>query len=108
MTYKGGKRIKNWFLMLIAYIAMVIVNILSNTLPINGQTAAEISNRIDVLFTPAGYVFSIWSVIYVLLGIWLFLLWKKHKTTNKDIPSKLTILFTLSCLLNISWLFCFH
>ena len=94
--------------MLIAYIAMVIVNILSNTLPINGQTAAEISNRIDVLFTPAGYVFSIWSVIYGLLGIWLFLLWKKHKTTNKDIPSKLTILFTLSCLLNSSWLFCFH
>ena len=99
---------KKWINMLVAYIVMIVVNILSNTLPINGQTAAEISNRIDVLFTPAGYVFSIWSVIYGLLAIWLFLLWKKHKSTTKEISSRLTYLFVLSCLLNISWLFSFH
>ena len=99
---------KKWINMLVAYIVMIVVNILSNTLPINGQTAAEISNRIDVLFTPAGYVFSIWSVIYGLLAIWLFLLWKKHKSTTKEISTRLTYLFVLSCLLNISWLFSFH
>ena len=99
---------KNWIIMQLAYIAMVIVNILSNTLPFNGQTAYEISNRIDVLITPASYVFSIWGVIYGLLAIWLYLLWKKYKTMNTESYSKLTILFVLSCVLNISWLFSFH
>ncbi len=99
---------KNWILMQLAFIAMVIVNILSNTLPINGQTAGEISNRIDVLITPAGYVFSIWGVIYALLAVWLYLLWTKQKSMPAESYSKLTFLFVLSCLLNISWLFSFH
>ena len=98
----------NWLIMQLTYIAMVVVNILSNTLPINNQTAAEISGRLDVLITPAGYVFSIWGVIYALLAIWLYLLWKEYLSKNKEIYSKLTFLFVLSCLLNISWLFSFH
>lgn len=98
----------NWLIMQLVYIAMVVVNILSNMLPINGQTASEISSRINVLITPAGYVFSIWGVIYGLLAIWLYLLWKKIKTIDTKTYSKLTYLFVLSCLLNISWLFSFH
>lgn len=99
---------RNWIIMQLGFITMVIVNILSNTLPLNGQTAAEISNRIDVLITPAGYVFSIWGVIYGLLAIWLYLLWKKYKSMKTETFSKLTFLFVLSCALNISWLFSFH
>jgi benzodiazapine receptor len=51
----------------------VVVNVLATTLPIAGRTTAEISDSFPVLFTPAGYVFSIWGVIYTgLLGyaIW--------------------------------------
>lgn len=98
----------HWLIMQLAYIAMVVVNILSNTLPFNNQTAAEISNRIDVLITPASYVFSIWAIIYGLLAIWLYLLFKTFTTLGKESYSKLTFLFVLSCLLNISWLFSFH
>ena len=93
--------------MALFYIAMIVVNTLSNTLPLNGQTAAEISNRIDVLFTPAGYVFSIWFVIYFLLGGWLLVLFLLHKKTpfkNKRLATR----FCLSCALNIAWLFAFH
>ena len=36
-------------------------------LPINGITTGEISDSFPVLFTPAGYVFAIWGVIYILL-----------------------------------------
>ena len=43
----------------------LIVNGLANSLPINGLTTGEISDRFDVYFVPAGYVFSIWGVIYV-------------------------------------------
>ena len=93
--------------MALFYIAMVIVNVLSNTLPINGQTAAEISNKIDVLFTPAGYVFSIWSLIYLLLGGWLLILFLRHKKTPFT-DTRLATLFCRSCALNIAWLFAFH
>ena len=83
----------NWLIMQLAYIAMVVVNILSNTLPFNNQTATEISNRIDVLITPASYVFSIWAIIYGLLAIWLYLLFKKYTTLGKESYSKLTFLY---------------
>jgi translocator protein len=93
-------------LMWIALIAVIIVNILSNALPLNGQTASEITNRLEVLFTPAGYVFSIWSLIYLLLIIWLVLNYRKIK--NGQFKSTIGIIFIGSCILNIAWLFSWH
>src|SRR6185503_12090186 len=48
-------------------IVMLAVNFLSEALPLNGQTSAEIANRLPILFVPANYVFGIWGIIYVLL-----------------------------------------
>jgi translocator protein len=98
---------KNWILLLVAFTAMVTVNALANLLPINGQQTGEISDSVDVLFTPAGYVFSIWGVIYLLLAVWLFLLFKQLRE-GKEIPQRLTILFVLSCIFNICWLLTYH
>ncbi|MEK4130014.1 TspO/MBR family protein [Solibacillus sp. FSL W8-0474] len=95
-----------YIVMWIALIAVIVVNALSNTLPLNGVTAAEISNRLDVLFTPAGYVFSIWSLIYLLLVIWLIAIYKKVKENR--FKSKVGFLFILSCVFNITWLFSWH
>lgn len=92
--------------MWIAMIAVIVVNTLSNTLPLNGQTASEISNRLEVLFTPAGYVFSIWSLIYVLLVLWLFTQYRKVKDNRFN--GKVGILFIISCIFNIAWLFSWH
>ncbi|MEK5185223.1 TspO/MBR family protein [Solibacillus sp. FSL R5-0449] len=92
--------------MWIAMIAVIVVNVLSNTLPINGQTAADISDRLEVLFTPAGYVFSIWSLIYVLLVIWLITIYRKVKDNRFN--GKVGILFIISCIFNIAWLFSWH
>jgi hypothetical protein len=41
------------------------VNILASTLPLNGQNTGEISDRFQVYFVPAGYVFAIWGIIYI-------------------------------------------
>jgi hypothetical protein len=38
---------------------------LANALPINGLNTGEISDRFLVYFVPAGYVFSIWGLIYL-------------------------------------------
>lgn len=94
-------------LMVIALIGVIIVNALANILPLNNQTTGEISNRLPVLFTPAGYVFSIWSVIYVLMIIWLIGMWKK----SNDIDAtyiKRSNLFIISCIFNVAWIYLWH
>ncbi len=50
---------------LLAYMGTVAVNALAVLLPIGGRTTQEVSALYPALFVPAGYVFSIWSVIYL-------------------------------------------
>jgi len=50
---------------LLAALLALIVNILSNALPLNGLNTGQISDRFQVYFVPAGYVFSIWGIIYI-------------------------------------------
>ncbi|WKN31047.1 hypothetical protein PZB74_19030 [Porifericola rhodea] len=54
------------------YIATIVVNYISQTLPFNGQTNGEVSDKYSTLFTPADYAFSIWGLIYLSLGIYVF------------------------------------
>ena len=88
---------------LIAFIATIVVNALSNALPLNGQTTSDISNKLNVLFTPAGYVFSIWGFIYLLVLIWIIIQFRKKETTQA-----VTTYFIASCIFNIAWLFTWH
>jgi hypothetical protein len=92
---------------ILAYVAVLVVNYLSNALPINGRTAQEISDSFPSFFTPAGYTFAIWGLIYTaLLGFIIY----QALPANSDRPFQKQIgwLFVLSSLLNISWLFSFH
>jgi len=50
---------------ILSIVLMIVVNVLANALPLNGQNTGAISDRFDVYFTPAGYVFSIWGLIYI-------------------------------------------
>ncbi len=50
----------------------ITVNALANILPINGLNTGAISDRFQVYFVPAGYVFSIWGLIYVGLLAYAF------------------------------------
>jgi len=52
----------------VSFLITLAINIAANVLPINGQRTAEISDRFDVFVIPAGYVFSIWGLIYLLLA----------------------------------------
>ncbi|MCF6136725.1 TspO/MBR family protein [Pseudalkalibacillus berkeleyi] len=96
-----------YMLSVLSYILMVGINAYANILPLNGQTTGEISDRFNVLFTPAGYVFSIWSVIYVLLAVWLiYLLFPK--SVNHNVFQKTGIWFVVSSLLNAAWIVLWH
>ncbi|WP_152443393.1 TspO/MBR family protein [Bacillus sp. THAF10] len=92
---------------ILAFVLMIVVNYLANALPLNGLTTGDIANRITVLFQPAGYVFSIWSLIYLLLGIWIIRQIPKSRR-NLPIYVNTSSLFVLSCLLNSAWVVLWH
>ena len=98
---------KQIILMIVAYALMVYVNMLATFGTINGQTTAEVSNKLDVLVRPAGYVVSIWGLIYFLLALWLFLQFKRRDSIEPTSQS-IAYLFVASCIFNILWLICWH
>lgn len=88
-------------------IAMIVVNALASALPLNGQTTAEISDRFDVYFVPAGYVFSIWGLIY--LGLLAYTIFQALPAQQENPRLRRTgYLYVLSCAANIAWLFLWH
>ena len=95
------------FLNIVALVATLVVNYLSNALPLNGQPPAEISNRLPTLFVPANYVFSIWGVIYTfLIG---FVIYQALPSQRQNpLLRKIGYWFVASCLANITWIFLFH
>jgi hypothetical protein len=94
-------------LVLIAALATIILNILANTLPLNGLNTGEISDRFQIFFVPAGYVFSIWGLIYVGLIAYAIYQVLPAQRENPRLQS-IGYLFILSCLANITWLFLWH
>ena len=94
-------------LVILALAGTIFVNYLANALPINNRSTGEISDNFPVRFTPAGYVFSIWSLIY--LGLLLYAIYQAlpQQRTN---PRQRAIgwLFILSSLANSSWIFAWH
>lgn len=87
-----------------AYGMMLAVNALANILPINGYQTGEISDMYDVFFTPAGFIFSIWGVIYLALLSWLLSFSFKKQSLS---PSQ-SWGFLLTCVLNIIWILAWH
>jgi benzodiazapine receptor len=90
-----------------AVVGTLVVNGLANTLPLNGLSTGEISDRFEVYFVPAGYVFSIWGLIY--LGLIAYAIYQALPT-QRDVKSLQSIgwLFVASCVANIAWLFLWH
>lgn len=91
----------------VATLLVLVVNGLANSLPINGQTSGEISDRFQVYFVPAGYVFSIWGLIYLaLIGFTIY----QALPSQRENPRLRSIgyLYALSCVANAAWLFLWH
>ena len=91
----------------VSLIITLTANGLANALPINGQTTAEISNRLQILFVPENYVFSIWGVIYTLLIIYVVYQALPSQREN-PILRRIGWLFVVSCIANATWIVAFH
>jgi hypothetical protein len=94
-------------LVLVSVLAVIVVNSLASALPLNGLTTGEISDRFEVFFVPAGYVFSIWGLIY--LGLLAYAVYQvlPAQRTNSDLRS-IGYLFVASSAANIVWIFLWH
>lgn len=92
---------------IIACIVTITVNLFASFASLNGRATGAISDLYPALVTPAGYVFSIWSVIYTLLLV--FIIYQAlPRNRDKDFLGKIGYLFVLSCVANIAWLFLWH
>lgn len=56
------------FAVIFTTVFALVMNGAANAIPFNGRTTGGISDSFNVLFVPAGYVFSIWGLIYLLLA----------------------------------------
>jgi benzodiazapine receptor len=85
--------------------ATILVNSIAGaTNLIGGQNTAQVSDSNPTLITPAGYVFSIWGIIYLLLGVFVIVQTLPSQKT-KTYHQKIGPLFILTNVLNIVWIF---
>jgi hypothetical protein len=92
------------------FLCVVVVNGLANALPLNNKTTGALSDQYPNLFVPAGLTFSIWGLIYVLLAIFCVysLISALKKDTKHPFINSIGILFFLTCIANIGWIFAWH
>ena len=100
---------KNKFVLIniLTFIITLVVNFLATSLPLNDLTTKEISDSFNIYFVPAGYVFSIWGLIY--LGLIAFIVFQSlPKNRENEHVSRIGIWFAVSNLANALWLVSFH
>jgi hypothetical protein len=92
---------------LLTTLLTITVNGLANALPLNGQTTGEISDRFAIYFVPAGYVFSIWGLIY--LGLIAFTIYQALPAQrDNELIRKLSPAYWIGGLANAAWIFLWH
>jgi hypothetical protein len=94
----------------IALIFTIVINYFSNTGIFNGNTMKIVSDKYHNYFTPAGYAFSIWGLIYLgLLGFVCYTGSVFFKKRSRNIEDKIIVLnigwwFVISCIANSFWI----
>ncbi len=101
------RNFSDWGGNIAAMLLVIIVNGLSSAVPLNNQTMPEISAKYPSLFTPAGFTFSIWGVIY--LGLIGFVIYQALPGQRRDAGiARISGWFKLNCLANALWIFAWH
>lgn len=94
-------------LVILATLATIAINGLANALPINDLQTGEISDRFEVFFVPAGYVFSIWGLIY--LGLLAYSVYQALPGQRENaFLRRIGYVYVASAIFNIAWIFLWH
>lgn len=91
-----------------ALVFTIVFNYLSNTGIFNGKTIGDVSDQYKTLITPAGYAFSIWGLIYLLMLAFVVYtgrsLFNPDRNESDDFVEKIGWWFLLSCVANCCWI----
>ena len=93
--------------------AMIAANALANILPINQLNTGQISAFYPNYFVPAGFTFSIWGIIYLLLINYTISYTYFTVLSDKfpKVAAYLSVInkwFWVTCFLNASWILAWH
>ena len=88
-----------------ATVGVIAFNFLAATGRLNGVDTGAISDKYTTPVTPAGYAFSIWSLIYT--GLIAFSVWQLLPA-NRARFANIRSFYILSCALNCGWLYMWH
>ncbi|HAS74602.1 MAG TPA: lantibiotic ABC transporter permease [Clostridiales bacterium UBA8960] len=107
------KKIKNMGMktvVVVTYLAMILINTLANVLPINNITTGAVSAKYENLFTPSGFTFSIWLIIYLVLGAHVFYQFKDvfYSPETRAMVQKHRKWFSISSVANTLWILAWH
>ena len=93
---------------LVAILATLTINALSNFFPLKGANIGEISNTVfqGVQITPANYAFAIWGLIYI--GLIAYGIYQLRPAQRRD-PTlqRVSILLIVACVAQITWVYLF-
>jgi hypothetical protein len=93
---------------LVAIVASIVVNTISNIFPLNGTNVGKLSNTLlaPVQITPANYAFAIWGVVY--LGLLAYGLYQ-FQSTERHNPRLVRggYLLTIACIAQCAWIYLF-
>lgn len=99
-------------LSILAFTGMVAVNGLASALPLNGVNTGQLSDELPNLFVPAGIIFSIWGLIYLLLAGYVAAAAReafrsvsggRRAWTGRD-----GVLFIMNAAANSAWILAWH
>lgn len=99
----------NW----LCFIGMIAVNALANILPINGLNTGQVSGFYPNAFVPAGFTFSIWGVIYLMLLSYniAFTFYAIKRAQYKKVYTFIELVngpFLMTSVLNMAWILAWH
>lgn len=102
-----GQGMLRQFMLIMAFVGTIIINAAANIVPINGMTTGDLSDKYPIYITPAGYVFSIWSVIY--LGLLAYIVYQALPSQrNNPMLKAIAWPFAISSIFNMAWIVVWH
>lgn len=100
----GADRFRS-YLVPLATLGTIAFNWLAASGRVNGVTTGEISDKYLTPITPAGYAFTIWSLIYVgMIAFSIYQLTSSNAARFRNLRS----LYILTCALNCGWIYMWH
>jgi len=90
-----------------AVVLALVMNFLIDLVPVNGVNTAQVADSYPNLFTPPGYIFTIWGIIYTLAVV--FAIYQiRPKQRFAPYLSAISWLYLVSAFINTMWLIVFH